>query len=119
MVTPNRQFSVHNRPGGGQYAVRRGREVPLDRYRMELIVDELSAEAARYFQTEVTLDTPVDTGLLQSRWRRVGLAVVNDTPYLPHVMRRNPFVTDAFAAALEHIRLARSNARPARTVKRL
>ena len=119
MVTPNRQFSVHARPGGGQYAVRRGREVPLDRYRMELIVDGLSEEAARFFHTQVVLDSPVDTGLLQSRWKRRGVVVGNDTPYLPYVMRRNPFVAEAYASALEHIRLARSNARPARTVKTL
>ena len=91
------QFSVfEGRLSGRQFAIRRGRAVPLDAYRLAFVIDSIAGAAAQFFHREVVITSPVDTGLLRSRWRLAGDEVDNDTPYLPQVMRRNPFVSNAF-----------------------
>ena len=117
-----RQFATfRGRRSGQTFAIRRGRLVPLGQDQLRIIVDDAAGDAARFFLDEVVLQSPVDTGLLQSRWTLRRYQVSNDTPYLPAVMRRNPFVSESFNETLDYLRRRNpsSRRRPPRIVKTL
>ena len=118
-----RQFATfRGRRSGQTFAIRRGRLVPLGTDQLRIIVDDTAGDAARFFLDEVVLQSPVDTGLLQSRWTLRRYQVSNDTPYLPAVMRRNPFVRESFHETLEYLRRRNPSGRrgrPPRIVKTL
>ena len=100
MVTPRstgtREFSVHATETGELFAIRRGRVVPLDTNLLKIVIEDEAGQAAEFFFREVVITSPVDTGLLRSRWVLLGNVVSNDTPYLPHVSRRNPWIQRAW-----------------------
>ena len=91
-----REFSVHATDSGELYALRRGRVVPLDTNLLKVVIEDEAGAAAEFFFREVVITSPVDTGLLRSRWILLGNVVTNDTPYLPHVSRRNSWIQQAW-----------------------
>ena len=121
MVTPRqpgtREFSVHVDDQGGLYALRRGRVVPLDTNLLKIIIEDEAGKAAEFFFREVVITSPVDTGLLRSRWILLGNVVSNDTPYLPHVSLRNPWIARAWEELQFYLQTRRPT--PLRNVRKV
>ena len=64
------------------FAIRRGKFIDLDSDIIGRQVEKSVKQGTRYLIKELRLTSPVDTGLLRSRWQIRSNAVVNDVPYV-------------------------------------
>ena len=67
---------------GRRFAIRRGAVVGLENRMMIRQVERIADLGSLYLLKELRRTSPVDTGLLRSRWQIVPDAVVNDVPYV-------------------------------------
>ena len=67
---------------GAHFAIRRGEFIDLDARLMGRQVEQSTREGTRYLIKQLRVTSPVDTGLLRSRWQIRQNAVVNDVPYV-------------------------------------
>ena len=77
------QFGVfRGRLSDRAFAIRRGREVPLDRAMIEAVLNSASRRGIQLLYNRLVATSPVDTGLLRSQWRTSRRGVTNSVPYV-------------------------------------
>lgn len=68
---------------GVEFGIRRGAIVPLNERTLERQVESLADKGSTYLLRELRVVSPIDTGLLRSRWQLGRNQVSNDVPYVP------------------------------------
>lgn len=91
------------------FAIRKGIPVPLRAGEIDYALEQKAISAIRYGLRQFRRNSPVDTGLLRSRWQAAARnALVNDVPYLwdaDQTSRKAGFIRRTELQILRHMGL--------------